>query len=273
MRHIVVSLAVVGSVLAPAVGASAAPTMTCRFDADAGVVRIDMPLGDDIAIVSRKPGGDAIWVSGDGCGGATVGTTDRIRVVGSPGAQFLVIDLTHGFLGPGRTSEATGVSEIEITFAGGLGNDVVRIEGGPGPDRIGLGRSGAALGRDPDVDARWWGVESAQADGGDGDDRLVATGGGVPLDGDAGRDVLIGGWGSDRLDGGKGDDRLWGNDAADGLVGGPGADVVRGGPGPDRFWLRDGVREADVVCGSGIDVVRTADLKDLRLLDECENIA
>lgn len=273
VRSLLVGTGLLLAQLVTAPVSDAAIGFTCRFDEQAAVVRIDI-VWDDVGVnVRRQHGGDAIVVNGRRCHDATVHDVDRIRVVGSPGLQILTIDLSGGPLGPGRTPERTRVAEIEVSFEGGLGQDMVLIQGGRRRDVIGLGGSGAAIGRDSDTDAWWWGVEYVGAGGGDGADRLRAMSGrGVPLHGDLGADVLVGNVGRDRLSGGGGDDRIAGFDGDDRIFPGRGADRVGAGPGDDRLFLEDRMREDVVACGDGDDVLRTADPEDLDVLTDCETV-
>lgn len=254
-------------VVAPA----ATGSVGCSVDADGAVLQVTLSHDDDWAIVARERGGPALLVNGQPCGDATVRTVDRIRVVGGPGLQMLTIDLSGGPLGPGRTPERTRVSEIEVTFDGGPGDDVVHVVGGPGADTIGLGAAGAALGRDGDTDVWWWSVEQRSVDGGPGPDRLRATSArGVSLRGGGGDDVLIGGAGRDRLDGGGGRDRVWGGAGIDRLIAGPDPDRVFAGGADDLLWLDDGRREREIDCGGGLDEIRTWDPGDLRVATRCD---
>lgn len=123
-------------------------------------------------------------------------------------------------------------------FAGG-GNDLVCgsfwVEGGPGNDRIRLGRQTDQVptlyGNTGDdrivVDT---GLE-AHLSGGLGNDELFAT---------TGRQYLKGGPGDDLLNGGRGNDNLRGGDGTDGLYGGIGWDTLVGDGGEDWGWGGDG---------------------------------
>ena len=158
------------------------------------------------------------------------GTIDRLVVIGSAGAEHVVvgirsIDLNRGPASADDDVLLTAVERIQIET--GDGDDEVDargstvpmiIDGGAGnDDLVGAGR--------PDVLA-----------GGPGDDTLDAAGGPDALSGGEGADVLTGGTGDDYLVGGPGDDREEGGDGDDILDQGPapdGADIVSGGDGKD----------------------------------------
>src|SRR4051794_8827447 len=86
----------------------------------------------------------------------------------------------------------------------------------------------------------------------------------VSADGGAGDDTLIGGDGNDTLTGGAGDDTL---------TGGPGADALAGGPGNDALDSFDGVPDASVTCGDGVDALFADNFLDTLDVAACESIA
>jgi len=68
--------------------------------------------------------------------------------------------------------------------------------------------------------------------------------------------VIKGLGGNDVLNGGKGDDTVLGGPGNDTLTGGAGMDKLDGGPGNDRLRADDGVRDAVIDCGPGVDAVQ-----------------
>lgn len=220
-------------------------------DADSGsdcskagsTLTVDISSGESVTI---KRSGTDFDVSGRGisdptCGGATVNNIDTVDVTGANGTETLILDLSGGSFAPGATTEAAGVSEIEFNLALGEGTDSLRVVGGADADKVTLGRIGAKLNGDTDVDVSHIGVERFTASGAGGGDRLSAAGGGgtgaawadpVALTGDAGSDRLTGGSAADDLQGGGDNDTIKGRGGADGLAGEQGVDtlVYRGSP-------------------------------------------
>ncbi len=225
-----------------------------------GVMRLE--TGYWQPAVSRK--GDRIIASyarGEiDCGGTapTVTNVDRIEL---DTAEF-DLDLSGGPLAPGRTPEADGSSEIEVTIGVGL------LSSGPlslalsGADdhvtlgRLSRGRIGVNLNADeatgdPDIEfvptedmgLKYLGVE---INGGRGDDELGASGG----------DGFKGAYPADLLElrGGPGDDQLVGSNMTDFLIAGGGRDSIKGGRGNDIVGTRDSERDL-VACGKGKDII------------------
>ena len=103
-----------------AAGLSAAPAgaaVTYTYDAGAAKVSVLLSATQDQAQVRRS--GSAIGLrtgsTFTACGAATVTNTNQIVVTATgPGLQSLVISLEGGRFQPGKTHEATGVSEIEF---------------------------------------------------------------------------------------------------------------------------------------------------------------
>jgi hypothetical protein len=201
------------------------------------------------------------------CGAATVWNTDRIRLTESvAGTSRLQFDQQIGQFGPGRTQEATGVSEIEVYL--GTVRDVW-LMGRPVRDAVVIGSWGLNINGDRDVDLIG-ALAEITAFLNDGDD-LIRAGGGrgtgepwVPprggylsVYGDDGRDVIRGTAKRDRLDGEFGADMVYGFGGNDDVYGGIGNDVVDGGSGNDYV---DPSYGADVAAGgSGDDFISAAD--------------
>lgn len=164
------------------------------------------------------------------------GTSDELRIVGSDGADHLVlsgsgIDLDGG----GQVDVRTTGVEIHAVEAG-AGNDIVDAGGddnsGPFPARLVI-------------------------DGGPGADTIDGGDAGDLLRGGDGPDVLRGWDGPDRLEGGEGADDLDGGPRDDVLVGGPGNDVEKGGSGDDLFLQGSEPDGGDAISGGigDLDVV------------------
>ena len=192
-------------------GAEAA---TCASGAGTMTVALNV---NEVATVSTS--GAALTLNNLPCpGGATMLNTNTITINGNTGNETAVVDLSNGALGPGLTVEGSGVSEIEINAALGLGTgDRVTVNGSAAADQLVLGAGGVNLNGDDDADISPSGAESYTAGGADGDDLVSAAGGRgtgsaptIPcsLQGDQGDDTLSSGLGNDTIGGGTGVDAL-----------------------------------------------------------------
>ena len=129
---------------------------------------------------------------------------NTVTINGNTGNETAVIDLSNGPLGPGASAEGTGISEIEIVAALGLGSgDRVTVNGSAAADQLVIGTSGVNLNGDDDADITASGVENYTVSGADGDDLVSAAGGQgtgsaltLPssLQGDQGDDISSPGW-------------------------------------------------------------------------------
>src|SRR4051812_16167773 len=111
--------------------------------------------------------------------------------------------------------------------------------------------------------------------GGPGNDPLDGGAGNDALAGGDGSDDLIGGTGVNHLTGGEGVDTLTAGDSGDLLDGGPGKDTLTGGAGNDYIVAADGVVDAPIDCGAGLNDTVVADLGPAGAIDKfanCENI-
>src|SRR5262249_52277246 len=103
----------------------AGPFATCTFDAGAAKVTVTVTNNSssiEIADIVRQ--GDAIVMNASPCGAATVNNTDTIEVKpANNGVQSVFVDESGGPFAPGKTAEASGVSEIEFTVDLGTGSD------------------------------------------------------------------------------------------------------------------------------------------------------
>jgi Ca2+-binding RTX toxin-like protein len=247
-RRLLVAFALFVGLLASAAPAGAA--VTCAYTSGNARVTVTMGAALDSATVQRS--GKKITVSGTGgltgqCGAATVNNTNAIYV-SAPGAfqqQTLLVNLSGGRFGPGKTHEASGISEIEFHVDLGISTDEVDVYGGPNADTLRLGTAGVNLNADGDVDIVPTGVEIWALLGFGGNDVIAAAGGHgtgarlarmVSLAGLDGRDTVTGGAGDDYVSGGSGDDTLSGGAGADAMYGDAGRDRMAGGADGDSIW-------------------------------------
>ncbi len=172
-----------------------------------------------------------------------------------------------GRLGPGRSREATGVSEIEVYL--GTVTDIWLLAR-PVRDAVTIGAVGLNLNGDDDADLIGSQVTEITAFLDDGNDSLTAEGGrgtGAPwvpptdgylvAYGGDGNDLLRGSGGNDSLDGDWDDDRVYGLGGIDDLRGSTGHDFVSGGSGVD--YIDPGYGYDTVFAGPGNDLIRAAD--------------
>ncbi len=171
---------------------------------------------------------------------------DRLAGRGLPDSVLQLVSGGLGddvILGHGRGGFAGGAGDDLIRVA--LGPPVIRrdgraeIEGGAGSDVI---RVATAV--DPATNWVIDGDARGPVDPADGNDRIVITGaGGVNARGQAGDDTIRGGDGRDTLRGQDGDDLLSGRGGDDNLGGGDGRDILDGGAGRDTL---EGGADADL---------------------------
>jgi Ca2+-binding RTX toxin-like protein len=268
-----------------AVGLLSAPvahaTVTCSF-AD-GVLRIGTETDLDESVVVRS--GSEIQVLGGkvfarepkpvDCAGLTptVSNTDTVLLDEAPnvdegGAE---IDLSGGRFAPGKTPEADGSGEIEITVRLNGDDGYAEVVGGPARDALQLQQQepgtvvnlNAGSEAQGDFDLTLKDAEYQDVHGGGGADRLsLLPGGSIPeflsyfsslsIDGGNGGDVLVDGRGSSFTSGGGGRDAIHAGGGFDFVAGGPGRDRLRAGGGRDYVFSED--RSADRVgCGGSKD--------------------
>lgn len=256
----------------------------------------------DTAKLTRS--GGAILVNGVTCGApgtpATVANTDTIKVTGALGRQNIIIDEGFGLFAPGKTVEATGLSEIEFVLALAGGTDALTVIGTLVGDNITVGTAGANVNGDDDADVTSTGVDRLTVTGTTGADKISANGGlgtGLPypaalsvnggdgndtltggdaddyLSGDAGNDLLTGGEGDDKLYGVSGADRLSGGYGNDILVGGIDNDVQSGGPNNDVFYAECTVDGADRLSGGAGNDAAYYSCRTLSLTITLDNLA
>lgn len=151
--------------------------------------------------------------------------------------------------------------ETNDEISGGPGNDGLQGEGGD--DRLDGG---------PDDDSVHGGDGNDIASGGDGNDVLPGSSGNDVTTGELGNDILgasVTGAGVTCHD--PGDDAVDAGAGEDQLCGGEGVDSMSGGDGNDRINSLDGVVDALVSCGAGVDAWWADPLDPLNL--DCEQQA
>jgi Ca2+-binding RTX toxin-like protein len=235
---------------------AAANASTCLYDPISGTVTASSahPATSLITLQTvPDPGGgpNLIAFGRSLCAGATVLNTDSIAISTPRGLR---ISLANGPFAPGRTPEAAGLSEIEISWqpAPGAALEVVGSEGTDRPITVVAGGRELALNGDDDADVSLLGdaqLSSVRLVGSNGADVLSLAGGnGTPAEplpgpplvfGRYGDDTLVGGPQPTTLDGGFGDDVIVGGSVGQRLLGGIGSDTITGGPGDDS--IRGGV--------------------------------
>jgi len=195
------------------------------------------------------------------CGAATTGNTNFVIVTGTPGNDTFQIDQDGPGGGFPHNTKLWGINL-------GTGNDLVRILGGPGVDRVYVNKLVNNNGSfdvidtngdgDPNIDLS--GVERVSLRSFGGNDHIGAGGsgyagpsvlgsfqlkparlpltlqsgpGGDELWGGRKNDTAVGGGGNDDAKGGAGNDLLKGGSGNDHLDGDAGTDTCKGGPGSD----------------------------------------
>jgi hypothetical protein len=267
---LVVTLTVAGLAFAPASLAFHAGTSACTYSA--GVVRLRLAsqhVVQLLAVEGRIEYADLTDYSYRGqCGSATVANTDTVRlsetVVGTTRFQ---LRQQFARFGPGRTREATGISEIEVYL--GTVTDIWLL-GRPVRDAVTIGTRGLNLNGDDDADLIGSQLTEITVFLEEGNDSLTAEGGRgagspwvPPADGylaaygGDGADLLRGSSGNDTLEGDWDDDRVYGLGGADDLRGSTGHDFVSGGSGAD--YIDPGYGNDTVFAGPGNDVIAAAD--------------
>jgi hypothetical protein len=265
MRAVIVVLTLVSSaaVALPAAPATAAVTLC-----DGKVVTVIGTPGDDI--LRGTPDGDVIAGLG-GDDAILAGAGDDV-ICGGDGADRLYGDPGDDVLFAGKAGR------IDDRFRPDL------IDGGPGDDRLEIGREKATLrsgvsgvirfGTATDGVVVDLAERSAAGDGNDtviprpglrligtpDDDVLSGSEFGEVIKGFGGSDTIMGYAGDDRLfgdditstTGGSDDDRISGGGGKDVVIGRIGADVLRGGADPDQIQAR-GTGPNRVFGGTGDD--------------------
>ncbi len=261
---------------------------SCRFSD--GTVRARVDGGTALRMFVWPDNGRIWWgnqsdSSQQGyCGHATVRNTDRVVVIGKGRSGRLDYQLPYRSFGPGRSTEPSGVSEIEFVLRGGMTAFwMTGLGGATGEaETVYVGSRGVNVNGDADADVRFrskvtnlylfllGGADLADARGGHGTGdpwsrhrsvSLIGGDGADVLYGHAGRDILRGDPGADWLYGYGGKDELYDHED-DHLFGGSGDDVLSstggeswlyGGPGDDVFNADDLFVDVVVDGGPGTD--------------------
>jgi serralysin len=211
-----------------------------RFDLYFGSGSLDGGDGDDLAVVHS---GLSFGFNG-GAGNDRVNFSANVRadVSGGDGADLFcgyghaVEGTIDGGNDDDRFYDFTGSS---VTLAGGLGNDVYRVNSSSAPtilENVGEGTDTV--------------VANVSFTLGDNVERLTLTGSAAIdgtgnalaniIRGNAGANSLSGGDGNDKLLAGAGTDQLHGDAGNDWIEGGAGRDEMWGGSGADVFAFRPG---------------------------------
>ena len=160
-------------------------------------------------------------------------------------AQIEAVSLTGG--AKDNAFIARDVTQMNVTFDGGLGNDNL-VGGSKNDDLIGS----------------------------EGNDRLAGKAGNDRLDGGAGNNTLYGDEGSDRLIGGNDNDILYGQDGNDTLTGGFGNDTLFGSDGNDVFVLEPGGEDVIIDFDQDFDLFGltvSIGFSDLSITDNADRTA
>jgi Ca2+-binding RTX toxin-like protein len=231
-------------VLAAMVAATpSASAATCSVDV-AG--KATVMAADQQNEVRLRANGANLEASGVPCGALNAIESVIVNVVNSQSAQ-VAFDLSGGPLGPGKTNENDGSSEIEFSVTGNSNNGTLAVIGSSGNDGLAVGQeqingnltglinlNATADGATPDVDVSFGVLPFlVSVDGGAGND--VITGAGVTVTSSAFGQVLklTGGSGSNVLTGGTNSDEI---NIRTELVS-TGHDTVSSGGGFDRVLV------------------------------------
>ena len=235
----------------PLLATHARASVACSYSDPTVTVTIG---GAPQQIVLDRASDGTIQINGSFCPGpeptyATVTNTDLIRITDSSDGQAsaLWIDLARGGFTPGKTTEPTGQSEIEIeqvlapsTAAGSL-----RILGSEASDQIVFGSTGVETNTDGDLDIDFQQIWLLEVTARGGPDTVSGRGSAAVgsaaqyqtyLVANDGADAILAGDSLGYLEGGPGDDSLQGFAGNDYLYGGPGADTLPGGAGSDSSY-------------------------------------
>lgn len=247
---------------------------TCTFAS--GLMTVTATSAQSI-IIGKRAVDSAIVVNGallPSCTTVTSATVKQIKVVGSSGADTLIIDFLGGTFAPGIAA-AKG---IVVDLAGG--SDEVRLRGTSAADNWVFGSEGAttqsfAHNTDAFRDLEFSNVESYSFATAGGNDVFTGTviANGLGAGKGVGSSALVG----FTLFGGDGNDVLTGGDVGDRVFGGNGADTLAGGGGSslatkDRLFGEAGADvitqgdanngRDDIYCGTEAVVDPAALVKD-----------
>lgn len=266
---------------AVSVGTGGAATATsCRFSGGVAHARVDGGTALRLFVwPAGSPDAGRIWWGNQSdssqqgyCGRATVQNTDRVVVTGKGKTGRLDYQLPYRPFGPGRTAEATGLSEVEVVLRGGMTAFWMTGLGGsePGEDEtVYVGERGVNVNGDGDVDVRFrsritslylfllGGDDVSDARGGHGTGDPWPRRRGITVTGGDGHDVLHGHAGPDSFQGDPGSDDLYGYAGHDELSD-TNDDHLYGGTGDDILTSLGGA--SWLYGGEGDDVLTADDL-------------
>jgi Ca2+-binding RTX toxin-like protein len=270
LRVIGLSILLVAAVAAPSAAVHDDRNSSCTYaDGTIRLVIASQHVVQLLAIEDRIEYADLSDYSHRGqCGRATVRNTDRVRVTETiAGTTRFQLRQWFQRLGPGRTVESTGISEIEVYL--GTVEDVWLL-GRPVRDAVTIGTGGINLNGDGDADLIGGAIGQLYAFLDDGDDSFSASGGrgtgdpwvpartlALTVDGNDGDDVISGSQRGDNLEGFLGRDRISGLGGPDSISAGSHQDVVYGGNGND--FIDPGPWPDTVFAGYGDDHIRAHD--------------
>ncbi len=246
---------------APSVAATVtheAGSSTVRFDAAPGEANAITIGASGSELVVSDPGARTLGGAGD-CAVVAGSAT-----VSCPSTSATTIEVRAG----DGDDRVTNAGPLPVTMFGEDGNDVLgggpageSLDGGPGDDTISGGGGDDLL---------TGGTGADGLDGGEGLDTItyeatwpvavdLPTGlAGNPAFGDGDRvsgvENVLDGSEEGTLTGTAAANALTGGGGDDYVDGGPGADRLDGGDGPDVVAARDGVVDAAVSCGPGVDL-------------------
>ena len=239
---------------------------------DGGADVINMGLGFDQIATFQTLAGDLDLVMGATStvkiGGVLVSTwtgVDQITLSGGAGNDTITTaggnDLIYAGNGANLVQTADGDDGITAyldgltdTVDGGLGNDMLSVQGGSTGYTVDLATPGVVLIKDGlGIEVQATGIEHLTLYGGysvTASDLLLGLSGDDTLFGNAGNDTIDGGAGNDLINGGAGVDRLTGGAGADQFAFTYATDAV---PGPFLDRITDFAQGSDVVVLSNID--------------------
>jgi len=259
-RKAIRSALVAAIALAAAAPSPALGTTTCARSA-AGVLEVVMSAENDRAGFQTGPANSIRLFGQEGevaCTGGTPTTAnvDTVLVVdesdnlntpaGNDGGTLVSISEPATF-SPGKTAEATGLSEIEFLVDTKAGQDRLTL-GGSARQQLLVGSEGAEWNGDGDPEMLGMPFKNLVLFGSDGADYLSAQGGSgtggplatatkVEINGGSGADSLFGSEiaAGDVIVGGPGDDTSVAYGGDDLVSPGEGDDTLQGGPGNDTL--------------------------------------
>jgi Ca2+-binding RTX toxin-like protein len=218
----------------------------CTFNTSTGVMGVAVATGET-AIITRRAVDSAILVNGQQCTNpVTAATVKRINVVGTSGAQTVILDFTNGVFATGTTSTTSGIW-VDLD----AGADTFGVRGSTLADTFTFGTNAAAGGRkqvavnadtNGDVFVTGTGSKSYIVAMGDGNDTVSFAGG-------SGQNLAAGNAAfGDRVTvyGGAGNDTF-----VQGAAASP--ETIHGGDGTDTVTYAARTAAVTVTIGAGVN--------------------